>query len=87
MKHSPLQMPRHRQTTLLLTGVAAALLLGCSGNDYSSYRSDDMYESIGGYHYSGSVYDSWGYGGYYGGYYGGGGAVIIAPGRPVARPY
>jgi hypothetical protein len=83
---------RPRFAVRLALGAVVALLAACSGNDYSSYRNDDMYESVGGFSYGVSVYDSWGYYGnpyYGGGYYGGGGAVIIAPPRPshpIARP-
>lgn len=77
MKHFSSLLSRCRLASLLLLGAAALLLAGCAGEDYSSYRSDDMYESVGGYHYSGSVYGGWGYGGYYGGYGGGGVAVGV----------
>jgi hypothetical protein len=77
MKPFPSIPTRSRHAALVLLGAAALLLAACAGEDYSSYRSDDMYESVGGYHYSGSVYGGWGYGGYYGGYGGGGVAIGV----------
>jgi len=77
--------PSHPAARLALCA-AAALLAGCSGTDYSNYRSDDMYESSGSFSYGVGVYNSWGYYGnpYYGG---GGGAIIVTPPRPnVPRP-
>jgi len=82
MKHSSLNFRRVLPFTAGVLLAVAALVAGC--NDYPTYASsNDSMDVNGSFYYGAGVYNSWGYSGnpYYG--YGGGGAVIIAPGRPV----